>query len=258
MLSRAGARILKEPKEVPMATKRQILAAMLATPLSLVSAPEAGARPRDWDGPMRERIRDYEPPPIEGGIEVTAPGVPGKVDPVVTMPCTSPGIDGGQIRGRAFSSTMDIKSASGSPMGTIESEGSGWVIKNTDGSVAARAAESGDDEKRTISVTGCNGEPVGTITVTRAGWRGERVIEAKDASGASIGSSGNVDYLQDDWSLGGIRYEDDHWLLDSWRIRGKGDARIAMFAAMANSSANRRESQSRNSERERGGGRGDR
>ena len=130
-------------------------------------------------------------------------------------------------------------------------------MKNTDGSIAARASgrattRSGPFRHRLQRRAGQ------TITVTRAGWRGERVIEAKDASGASIGSSGNVDYLQDDWSLGGIRYEDDHWLLDSWRIRGKGDARIAMFAAMANSAANRRESQSRNSERERGGGRGDR
>ncbi|TPW17757.1 MAG: hypothetical protein FD126_3582, partial [Elusimicrobia bacterium] len=177
---------------------------------------------------MRERFRDFEPPTIENGIEVTAPGAPGKVDPVETMPCTSPSIDGGQIRGRAFSSTMDIKGPNGSPMGTIESEGSGWVMKNTDGSVAARATESGNDETRTISVTGCSGEPVGSITVTRAGWRGERVIEAKDASGASIGTTGNVDYLQSSWRLGGISYEDDHWLLDSWRIRGKGDARIAM------------------------------
>lgn len=232
-----------------MATKRQILAAMLATPLSLVSAPGADARPRDWDGPMRERFRDFEPPPIEGGVEVTPPPAPGEVDPVVTMPCTSPSIDGGQIRGRAFSSTMDIKSADGAPLGTIEPEGSGWVMKNTEGSVAARAAESGDDEKRTITVTGCNGEPVGTITVTRAGSRGERVIEARDASGATTGSTGEVSYLQGSWRLGGISYEEDHWFLDSWRIRGKGDARIAMFAAMANSAANRRESQTRNRER---------
>ncbi len=240
-----------------MATKRQILAAMLATPLSLISAPGADARPRDWDGPMRERFRDYEPPTIENAIEVTPPRTE-EASPIEAIACTSPSIDGGQIRGRAFSSTMDIKSASGSPMGTIESEGSGWVMKNTDGSIAARATESGNDESRAISVSGCNGEPVGTITVTRAGWRGERTIEAKDASGASIGTTGRVDYLQDSWRLGAISYEDDHWLLDSWRIRGKSDARIAMFAAMANSAANRRESQSRNSERERGGGRGDR
>lgn len=233
-----------------MATKRQILAAMLATPLSLVSAPDADARPRDWDGPMRERFRDFEPPPIEEGVDVTPQtGEVPPAGPVTAIPCTSPSIDGGQIRGRAFSSTMDIKSAAGNPMGTIESEGSGWVMKNMDGSVAARAAESGNDEKRTISVTGCSGEPVGTITVTRAGWRGERVIEAKDASGSSIGSTGSVDYLQGSWSLGGISYEEDHWFLDSWRIRGKGDARIAMFAAMANSAANRRESQTRNRER---------
>ena len=45
-----------------MATKRQILAAMLATQLSLVTAPNADARPRDWDGPMRERFRDYKLP----------------------------------------------------------------------------------------------------------------------------------------------------------------------------------------------------
>lgn len=244
-----------------MATKRQILAAMLATPLSLVSAPNADARPRDWDGPMRERFRDYEPPSIGEGVEVTPPqtGQSGQAGPVTNIPCTSPSLDGAQIRGRMFDSTMDIKGPNGSPMGTIDSEGSGWVMKNSDGSIAARATESGNDETRTISVTGCGGEPVGTITVTRAGWRGERTIEAKDASGASIGSSGSVDYLQSNWRMGSISYEDDHWLLDSWRIRGKGDGRIAAFAAMANSAANRRESQSRNSERERGGGRrGDR
>lgn len=241
-----------------MATKRQILAAMLATPLSLVSAPGADARPRDWDGPMRERFRDFEPPPIENAAEVKVPEAPGKLDPLPPVACPVPSFDGAQIRGRMFSSTMDIKWPSGSTMGTIESEGSGWTMKNADGSLVARASESGDDEKRTIAITGCNGEPAGTITVTRAGWRGERVIEAKDASGAAIGTSAVVSYLQDDWSMGGISYEDDHAILDSWRIRGKGDGRIAAFAVMANSAANRRESQSRNSERERGGGRGDR
>lgn len=233
-----------------MATKRQILAAMLATPLSLVSAPDAEARPRDWDGPMRERFRDFEPPAIEGAVEVKPPATDeGRAEPVGSIACTSPSLDGAQIRGRAFSSTMDIKGPEGTPMGTIESEGSGWVMKNPDGSIAAHASESGDDETRTIAVTGCGGEPVGTITVKRAGWRGERTIEAKDASGAVIGSSGSVDYLQDDWRMGPISYEDDHWLLDSWRIRGKADGRIAAFAAMANSAANRRESQSRHRDR---------
>lgn len=235
-----------------MATKRQILAAMLATPLSLVSAPGAEARPRDWDGPMHERFRDYEPPPIGDAVEVTPPADAGRAEPgrpAPGIPCTSPSMDGAQIRGRMFSSTMDIKGPSGNPLGTIASEGSGWVMKNTDGSTAARAAESGNDETRAIAVTGCSGEPVGTITVTRAGWRGERVIEAKDASGAVIGTTGSVDYLQSSWRMGAISYEDDHWLLDSWRITGKGDGRIAAFAAMANSAANRRESQSRNRER---------
>lgn len=204
---------------------------------------------RDWDGPMRERFRDFEPPPIEGAAEVTPPQVTDRVAPLPPVACPVPSFDGAQIRGRIFSSTMDIKWPSGNTMGTIESEGSGWTMKNADGSLVARASESGDDEKRTITVTGCNGEPAGAITVTRAGWRGERIIEAKDASGGVIGTSPVVSYLQEDWSMGGISYEEDHALLDSWRIRGKSDGRIAAFAAMANSAANRRESQSRNRER---------
>ena len=241
-----------------MATKRQILAAMLATPLSLVSAPNAEAVMPDWDGP-RGHFRDFEPPPIEGAVEVTPPKAEApSAPPIQGTACTSPSMDGAQIRGRMFDSTMDIKGPSGNPMGTIDSEGSGWVMKNGDGSIAARASESGDDEKRTITVTGCAGEPVGAITVTRSGWRGERIIEATDASGASIGTTGSVSYLQSNWRMGQISYEDDHWLLDSWRIRGQGDGRIAAFAAMANSAANRRESRNRNAEREHGHGRGDR
>lgn len=210
-----------------MATKRQILAAMLATPLSLATPSDAG-------------MPDFESPP---GLYKDA-AVPG-----VGAACAVLSLDGAQIRGRMFDSTMDLKDPGGRPIGTIESQDRGWVMKAADGSVVARAAESGDDERRTISVTDCAGAPAGSITVTRAGWRGERVIEARDASGALVGTSGSVSYLQDSWSLGPIRYEDDHWLLDSWRVRGAGDARLAAFAAMANSAANRRESQSRNRER---------
>lgn len=212
-----------------MATKRQILAALLATPLTVGSAHEADAAPPDFESPPG-LYRDFSAPPVGAA-------------------CPIPSLDGAQVRGRMFDSTVDIKNADGRPLGTLDPEGSGWVMKAADGSVIARAAETGDDATRTIIITGCTGEPVGTITVRRAGWRGERVIEAKDASGAPLGTSGSVDYLQSSWRLGAIGYEDDHWLLDSWRIRGPGDGRIAAFAAMANSAANRRESQSRNRER---------
>lgn len=212
-----------------MATKRQILAAMLATPLSLASPHDADAALPDFESPPG-LYRNFDAPPIGAA-------------------CPVPSLDGAQIRGRMFSSTMDVKDSRGAPLGSIDGEGSGWVLRHVDGTVIARASDSGDDESRTISITGCSGEPVGIITVTRAGWRGERVIEAKDASGAPLGTSGRVDYLQSAWRLGAIGFEDDHWLLDSWRIRGPGDGRIAAFAALANSAANRRESQSRNRER---------
>lgn len=212
-----------------MATKRQILAALLATPLTVGSPSDADAALPDFESPPG-LYRNFEAPPIGAA-------------------CPIPSLDGAQVRGRMFSSLMDIKDSRGAPLGSIDSEGSGWVMRHVDGTVVAKASESGDDETRTITITGCSGEPVGTVTVTRAGWHGERVIEAKDASGAALGSSGSVAYLQASWRLGAIGYEDDHWLLDSWRIRGQGDGRIAAFAAMANSAANRRESQSRNRER---------
>ena len=232
-----------------MATKRQILAAMLATPLSLAARTDADAALPDFENPPGF-YKDFEAPPLGAGIPVLAP--------IAEAACPIPSLDGAQIRGRMFSSVMDIKNGDGSPLGTIDSEGSGWVMKATDGTIIARAAETGDDETRTIAVTGCSGEPAGAITVTRAGWRGERIIEAKDASGAVIGTTGSVDYLQSSWRMGVISYEDDHWLLDSWRIRGQGDGRLAAIAAMANSEANRRESRTRNAEREHGHGRGDR
>lgn len=222
-----------------MATKRQILAALLATPLTVGSAREADAALPDFESPPG-LYRDLAAPPLGAACAILS-------------------LDGAQVRGRMFDSTVDIKDAAGRPIGTIDSEGSGWVMKAADGSVVAHAAEKGDDETRTISITDCSGEAVGTVTVKRAGWRGERVIEARNASGAAIGTSGSVGYLQSSWRLGDVSYEDDHWLLDSWRIRGAGDGRIAAFAALANSAANRRESQSRN--RERTGdrpGRGDR
>ena len=240
-----------------MATKRQILAAMLATPLSLAAGTDADAALPDFESPPG-LYKDYEAPPLGAGIPVLAPVA--AMDPEEARPaaCPIPNLDGAQIRGRMFSSVMDIKNGDGSPFGIIDSEGSGWIMKAMDGKVIARAAETGDDETRTISVTGCSGEPAGAITVTRAGWRGERSIEAKDASGAVIGTTGSVDYLQPHWRMGAISYEDDHWLLDSWRIRGQGDGRLAAIAAMANSEANRRESRTRNAEREHGHGRGDR
>ncbi|TBR20851.1 hypothetical protein EPO15_11910 [bacterium] len=237
-----------------MATKRQILAAMLATPLTLAGM-EADAAMPDFESPPG-LYKDIEVPSVGPGVVIAPSGAPAVE--ARKAACPIPSLDGAQIRGRMFSSVTDIKNGDGSPFGTIDSEGSGWVVKYKDGSTIAKATETGDDETRTIAVTGCEGEPVGTITVKRAGWRGERVIEAKDASGAVIGTSGSVDYLQGSWRMGAVSYEDDHWLLDSWRIRGPGDGRIAAIAAMANSEANRRESQTRNREREHGHGRGDR
>ena len=43
--------------------------------------------------------------------------------------------------------------------------------------------------------------------------------------------------------------ESDHWFLDSWTVRGRGDGRLSAFLITANSAANRRESSTRHRER---------
>ncbi|MBI5595626.1 MAG: hypothetical protein HY928_05990 [Elusimicrobia bacterium] len=219
-----------------MKKRNHILAAILAAPLGLSGAAEA-------------QVYSGEIP----SIGAAGPLIPVQKVPESLAACTAVGLDGAQIRGRVFSSTMDIKDASGAPMGTLETEGDGWVFKDMNGGTLAKASVSERDDGKTLTVTGCAGEPVGQIIETKAGWRGERAIEVRDAGGRAIARSAVISYLQSSWSLegsgGSISFEDDHWALDSWRMKGGIDGRLGAFAVMANSGANRRESQSRNRER---------
>lgn len=226
-----------------MKKRTPILAALLAAPITFGGGASAVA---------------FDDVPAIG---TSGPLTPMKVAPEVVAACKPYALDGAQIRGRVFSAAMDLKDASGKPIGTLESADGGWELKDADGKTIAKASDSAGENGRVLTVTGCAGEPVGQVIEARAGWRGERTIEIRDAGGKTIARSKEIGYLQGKWSLegsgGSLSFEDDHWALDSWRVRGGIDGRLGAFAVVANSGANRRESQSRNREREHHG-RGDR
>lgn len=230
-----------------MNTRKQILAAMLAGPLTMSTARGAKAALPDFTPPPG-LFRDAEVPAIEAsGPMGAAP------QELPSVSCPVPLLDGGQLRGRLLSSTVDVKWANGSPMGTIEPQGTGWVFRGTGGELIATAAESSRERGRTLTVSGCSGESVGTVIESETGYDGARSFALGDASGAEVGRTGSVDYLQSRWTVSGpagaTSIEDDHWFLDSWTVRGRADARLVAFAVVANSAANRRESQRRHRER---------
>lgn len=230
-----------------MTTRKHILAAMLAGPLSLSHARDANAGLPDFEGPPG-LFRDAEVPAIAASGPVGA--LPLELP---RLGCPIPLLDGGQLRGRVFSSVVDVKWADGSPLGTIAPQGRAWEFRGAAGELIAAAAESAREGVRTLTVTGCSGEPVGTVTETEADYDGGRSFELRDAAGAELGRTGPVGYLQSRWTVSGAggvtTIEDDHWFLDSWTVRGKADTRLVAFAVVANSAANRRESQRRHHER---------
>ena len=230
-----------------MTKKSHILAALIAAPLSLGHAHDAEAALPDMD----------KAPALFRDAEVPAIGASGPLRAAVTEParaaCPIPSLDGAELRARVFSMTVDVKWPDGSPMGRLEPEGDGWAFRNTDGTLIARSRETAGENGRTISITGCDGQPVGEITEADAGYGGERAFELKDAAGRVVGRTGRIDYLQSSFKIVGdnraISIESDHWFLDSWTVRGRGDGRLTAFLITANSAANRRESSARHRDR---------
>lgn len=230
-----------------MAKKTHVLAALLAAPLSLGPSHDAEAALPDMEAP----------PALFRDIEVPAIGASGPLGlaAIEALPaaCPVPSLDGAEVRGRMFSSSFDVKWPDGSLLGRIDAEGDGWVFRGAGGELIAKAAETVRDGTRAIAVTGCAGEALGEVVEADAPYGGERSFEVKDASGRVTGRTGTVGYLQSRWGLAGeggtMSIEDDHWFLDSWRLRGAADGRLAVFAVLANSAANRRESSERHRER---------
>ena len=231
-----------------MTKKSHVLAALLAAPLSIGPTHDAEAAMPDLE----------TPPALFRDAEVPAIGVSGPLGTAAgaqthRAACPNPSLDGAEVRARVFSTTIDVKWPDGSPMGRLEPEGDGWEFKNTDGALIAKAAVSAGERERTISVTGCSGEPVGEIIERAEGYDGDRSYELKDAAGRVIGRTGVIGYLQSRWNVtgdaGASSIESDHWFLDSWTVKGKGDGRLSAFLIAANSAANRRESQTRHRDR---------
>ncbi len=230
-----------------MTKRSHVLAALLAAPLSLGHAHDSEAALPDLD----------KAPALFRDAEVPAIGASGPLRAAVAAParaaCPIPSLDGAELRARVFSMTVDVKWPDGSPLGRLEPEGDGWAFRDNHGALIARSRETAGENGRTFSITGCSGEAVGEVVETDAGYGGERSFELKDAAGRVTGRTGRIDYLQPSWKItgdgGAASVESDHWFLDSWTVRGRGDGRLTAFLITANSAANRRESSERRRER---------
>ncbi|MEK7858793.1 MAG: hypothetical protein AAB320_06580 [Elusimicrobiota bacterium] len=177
---------------------------------------------------------------------------------VPPLACPVPSLDGAEIKGRWFSSTMDVRWKTGEDMGTIETSGrNGRVFRDTRGNIVADASVAVNGDWRTITVKGCNGEVVGTIVENDAPYGGNRAFTLKDASGAVLGSA-QVEYMQDVFSItgpGGAVAT-----VNGKRIFASGaDGRLVAMLSVYNDSADMRESAERRRERQHDRpGRGDR
>lgn len=172
--------------------------------------------------------------------------------------CAAVNINGGQINARSFSTTMDVADSSGKTVATLETEGRRRVFKSADGSVIAGATEKEVKGGRIITITGCSGETVATIVETDVNWHGDRSFVIQDASGALIGSTGVIGYLQSGYKVTGpagtaAEIKSSHWFFDRVSVAGTLDSRIVVMLKAYNNEANARESLRRNQQRERPG-----
>jgi len=128
----------------------------------------------------------------------------------------------------AFSSDFKVES-NGSEIGKIEVNRSGYVIRSGS-SVSAKTSGA--------TVTDCAGTVIGSVEELAGSDSSSFAI--KDASGRIVAASGNVDghsmILRG--SGGMVAVQNNHWLLDSYRVTTSGiDARLASVAVVMNNSA---------------------
>lgn len=241
--------IYRRRKEAHM-LRSKILAAVLIAPLQLAWSQERAPELPDLAA-FRDSLKAVpvaEAPAAAARRVAIAPG---------KAACAKVDLDGGQISGRAFSTTMDVADASGKNVATLETEGRGRVFKSADGSVIAKASEQEVKGGRIITVTGCSGETIATIVESDVNWRGDRSFVIKDAAGAVIGQTGVIDYLRSGYKITGpsgviAEIKSTHWFFDRVSVTGPADSRIVVMLKAYNNEANARESLRRNQERERG------
>lgn len=230
-----------------MNVRSMLFALIITAPISAVSAQEKAPALPDLSE-IQAALRASVPPATAAGKAV---GPAQAAD--TPRACPVPSLDGGEVQGRMFSTTYDVRGRSGD-LGTIETSGKGRVFKDTSGGTIAQSDEKAEGEWRTITVRDCGGERVGVIVENDAPWGGNRAFTLKDASGAVIGATETVGYLQSEFTIKGAggsiaTIKDNHWFLDRWAIKSNVDGRLVALALIANSAANSRESSERRRER---------
>lgn len=231
--------------------RSKILAAVLIAPLQLAWSQERAPELPDL-AVFRDSLKAIPVAEAPAAAARRVAAVTGKAA------CAMVNLDGGQISGKTFSTTMDVADASGKLVATLETEGRGRVFKSADGAVIAKASEREVKGGRIITVTGCSGETIATIVESDVNWHGDRSFVIKDAVGVEIGRTGVIGYLQSSYTLThphGVLAEikSTHWFFDRVSIRGDADSRIVVMLKAYNNEANARESLRRHQERERGG-----
>lgn len=117
--------------------------------------------------------------------------------------CHEPYLDGAKIEGRWFSTTKDVKSASGEQLGVITTTAGSIAFKlKEDGGAMLLAVSKDVPGGRVITVTDCFGKKLGEIVETHRGGYGERSYEIKPEDGLG-GGTGVIEFGQDEYIVSG-------------------------------------------------------
>lgn len=225
-----------------MSIKKTLFAMIIAAPFSVAAQEKAPSLPDSEQ--FKAAISEAAAPASVAGkaVGVAQASVP-------PLACPVPSLDGAEIKGRWFSSTMDVRWKTGGDMGTIETSGrEGRLFRDTQGNIVADATVAVNGEWRTITVKGCNGEVIGTIVENDAPYGGNRAFTLKDAAGAILGSA-QVEYMQSVFSITGAA--GTLATINDKRIFASGaDGRVVAMLSVYNDAADSRESAERRRERQ--------